>query len=124
MPSKKRVAVWRPPEDFVVFEQPWRFSKLPMEGKSGDCDTETKTIRVSEDTPDSALGEVWFHELGHAVWDYTALREIFSSAQEEKVISGLMPALFATLKRNGIAFQDIQNSVARKKSRQKRNAQK
>jgi hypothetical protein len=107
MADKRKVRPWSPPDNFLVFEQRWKTKIVATLDKHGDTDTATNTIRISEDECAESIAEVWFHELAHAVWDYTALREIFTEEQQEKIIASLMPGLYATLKRNGIAFLDV-----------------
>ena len=108
MADKRKVCPWAPPDNFLVFEQRWKTKIVATLDKHGDTDSATNTIRISEDECAESIAEVWFHELAHAVWDYTALRELFTDDQQEKIIASLMPGLYATLKRNGIAFQDVE----------------
>jgi hypothetical protein len=65
----------------------------------GDTDCVTLTIRVQAGMPESVTAEVVLHELLHAVWDLTPLRD-FDHAVEESVVSALAPPLLDVLRRN------------------------
>lgn len=65
----------------------------------GDTDSTQLTIRLQAGMPDSVTAEVLLHELLHAVWDMTPLRD-FDDAVEESIVTALAPPLLDLLRRN------------------------
>lgn len=69
--------------------------ELARSGDFGDSDVERLTIRVRSDVPLSVQRETLLHEVMHHCWSQTPLAVMFTSEQEEQVIRGLAPMLFA-----------------------------
>jgi hypothetical protein len=114
---------FKPPEEVDILSAGWEthYSK-GLDGKlEGEIDSEKRAIRVHADTPVHARGDVWFHELGHAIAYSSGFNNAvklamqaagMDSAQANVLVDGIDElvqevfgrALYDTLRRNKINF--------------------
>lgn len=99
---------WEPPDSFVVQEQEWQtvYAAELINKLEGLCQPGGCRIVLSPTLAKEARGETWLHELLHACVNFSGSRtaDEEQSEWEERLISGLAPVLWATLRRNKLRF--------------------
>jgi len=90
----------------------YRAKASEMEDKVGECHYDTRKILVLEGLDPKRAEEVLYHELLHAIWEASGVRETFATLSglrgskldkaEEAIVSILSPALLTTLRGAGL----------------------
>ncbi len=73
--------------------------KLTADGNLGMCDTTTSTILVMPGQSPTQLADTLLHEIIHAAFDQTPLRQ-GNTGTEEEIVSALTPILLGVLRNN------------------------
>ncbi|CAB4202062.1 hypothetical protein UFOVP1360_45 [uncultured Caudovirales phage] len=72
---------------------------LDAEGSLGHCERGELRITLDVSVPHTVAARTMLHEVLHAAWDCTPLREM-GAAKEETAITALAPVLITVLREN------------------------
>lgn len=87
------------PHRYAVHSDQQAQTELDELGQTGATDHAQLLLYVSGAGADTVQAETLLHEILHACWDQTALRD-FDEGVQESVIAGLSPLLFGVLRAN------------------------
>lgn len=93
---------WKPPASLRICEQEWTVERAVLPDDDGGMVPASCLIRINRDSSAEAAGEIFFHELLHAIWALVGIGESGVSISEEYVVSAIAPTLYATLRRNNM----------------------
>lgn len=95
------------PSVVTIFGKDFKVSITALKGLLGDCDTDSKVIRIHQNqTKNDALNTL-FHEMLHAAFGISGIREILKEDQEEAIVRMIEHAFADAMDVYKLAKKDV-----------------